>query len=176
MRARAGRVAIVAAMVVGAVVAGSSAPSGAAATSVAPFASIDVFVKQQYRDLLGRDPFAVELSDAKAGLASGEDTVPEAIDAIAHQADAAPRTCNVARLYTAYFLRLPDYSGLEHWLGKARTGSTLSKISQSFAQSSEFTRRYGTLSNAQFVDRAFVNVFGRAPDAGGRSYWIGKLD
>lgn len=152
-----------------------SAPAGAAATPVEPFATVDLFVKQQYRDFLGRDPFAVELSTARATLADGSDTVAESIDRIAHQPDGATRTCNVGRLYTAYFLRLPDASGLDYWLGKSRAGRTLSTISQSFATSSEFVRRYGALSDPQFVDRAFENVFGRPADAGGRSYWIGKL-
>jgi hypothetical protein len=49
-------------------------------------------------------------------------------------------------------------------------------ISQSFATSSEFQRRYGSLSNAGFVDRVYRNVLGRAPDANGLTYWTTRLN
>ena len=44
-----------------------------------------------------------------------------------------------------------------------------------FAGSSEFTRTYGSLSDADFVDRVYRNVLDRAPDAGGQAYWSGLL-
>ncbi|MCU1358647.1 MAG: hypothetical protein JWM89_4065, partial [Acidimicrobiales bacterium] len=54
-------------------------------------------------------------------------------------------------------------------------GHTISWISNSFATSSEFQNRYGSLSNADFVRRVYRNVLGRDPDASGLSYWTNKL-
>ena len=47
-------------------------------------------------------------------------------------------------------------------------GVTLSAISARFASSSEFVRRYGTLTNRQFVELVYVNVLGRAGESGRR--------
>ncbi|MCB0971605.1 MAG: VCBS repeat-containing protein [Acidimicrobiales bacterium] len=82
----------------------------------------------------------------------------------------------VARLYRAYFLRDPDPSGLDFWVARRRAGWNLIHISSSFAASSEFRTRYGSLSHAQFVDRVYRNVLGRAPDPSGRAFWIGRLE
>ena len=82
----------------------------------------------------------------------------------------------VVRLYAAYFLRLPDASGLAYWTKKFETGTSLNKISASFAASSEFTARYGSKTNSQFVTLIYQNIFGRNPDAAGLSYWTKKLD
>lgn len=81
----------------------------------------------------------------------------------------------IIRLYLAYFLRMPDTSGLEHWLGSARSGMTLAQISQAFSEAQEFRDRYGQLSDGGFVDQVYQNVLGRAPDAGGRAYWVERL-
>lgn len=85
------------------------------------------------------------------------------------------RRGQIARLYLAYFLRDPDESGYEHWVSLRRSGASLSDISEQFATSSEFTERYGQLSNPAFVDLVYQNVLGRRPDAGGRAHWIRVL-
>lgn len=181
-RALRGALATVASVVLLTTVAGPAVASPApeattsAATGVAPFRSIDAFVRQQFADLHGRSATSAELASGGAGLVAGTSSTAQAVDAIAHLPGAADRTGNVTRLYTAYFLRLPDISGLTYWVGKARAGTTLTRISASFAGSSEFTRRYGALSNGAFIDLAYQNVFGRAPDASGRAYWVRKLD
>jgi hypothetical protein len=80
------------------------------------------------------------------------------------------------RLYRAYFLRMPDPSGLDFWANRRRNGATLSSISQHFASSSEFARRYGSLTNAEFIDQIYDNVFDRAPDPSGREFYLRRLD
>lgn len=82
----------------------------------------------------------------------------------------------VMRLYMAYFLRMPDTAGLEHWLTTARAGVPLATISQAFSESPEFIDRYGQLTNGGFVDQVYENVLGRAPDAGGRAFWVDRLN
>ena len=80
------------------------------------------------------------------------------------------------RLYTAYFLRRPDTSGLRYWVDQVRAGTSLDKISQDFANSAEFKKRYGKLGNAEFVNQIYQNVFGRKPDNSGYLYWTSQLD
>ena len=68
------------------------------------------------------------------------------------------------------------YGGLNHWIGYYRAGNSLEAISDIFAGSAEFSIRYGSLDNAQFVNRVYANVLGRAPDAQGFAFWRGQLD
>lgn len=82
----------------------------------------------------------------------------------------------VFRLYRAYFLRDPDPSGLDYWASLYANGRSLASISQHFSESSEFQRRYGDLTNAEFVDLIYRNLFDRQADSSGRSYWTSVLD
>jgi len=82
----------------------------------------------------------------------------------------------VARLYEAYLRRAPDADGLRFWVDRRSTGSAIAEISEAFAQSPEFTNRYGQLSNADFVDLVYQNVLGREPDAAGASSWLTQLN
>jgi hypothetical protein len=81
----------------------------------------------------------------------------------------------VVRLYFAYFNRLPDYTGLMYWVNSMIAGGDLAVVSQAFATSPEFQNTYGGLDDGAFVDLVYWNVLGRAPEASGRSYWIGQL-
>ena len=82
----------------------------------------------------------------------------------------------LVRLYLAYFKRPPDPDGFTYWKRQLESGRGLINAALKFARSSEFTRTYGSLSNAAFVDLVYQNVLGRAGDASGRSYWITRLD
>ena len=79
------------------------------------------------------------------------------------------------RLYSAYFLRQPDLSGLRFWVGELNDGMSLQNVSEFFAQSEEFGERYGSLDDGQFVDLVYTNVLGRLPDAKGRAHWVTTL-
>lgn len=82
----------------------------------------------------------------------------------------------VVRLYQAYFGRPPDSAGLDHWVGARRAGLGLAEVSAAFAASTEFTNRYGHLTNRQFVDLVYRNVLDRQPDQTGLDYWASMLD
>ena len=81
----------------------------------------------------------------------------------------------INRLYQAYFLRLPDQSGWDYWLGQRASAVPLDAVSEAFAASSEFQTTYGSLSDESFIDLVYANVLNRAPDADGRAYWLGQL-
>lgn len=83
---------------------------------------------------------------------------------------------SIRRLYSAYFLRQPDKAGLDYWIQQATAGVTIPRISEHFAGSPEFSNRYGSLSNKDFVRMVYRNVMGREPDGGGQSYWMSELN
>jgi len=87
----------------------------------------------------------------------------------------------VARLYLAYFQRLPDSEGFEYYIDERDGGRPLADIADDFAGSREFAQRYGALDNAQFLDRIARNVVesGREMgeiDAEQRAQWLAQLD
>lgn len=139
------------------------------------FASGLLFSAQQYRDFLSREADAEGLNYWMGALANGSQTRGSMVEAYFNSAEFQGAVAPVARLYFAYFLRVPDYGGLQHWIGQFRAGTALAQISQSFAASAEFVNRYGALTNPQFVTLVYANVLGRAPDAAGLAHWTGQL-
>lgn len=148
----------------------------AASPDLGPFADVGSFVTQQYADALGRPATAGEMQAAEAALISGERPGALIAPLIRAEAAANPDRAAIVRLYQAAFLRPPDRNGLEYWLRRYDSGMKLTDIAANFAGSSEFQRRYGTLSNADFVKQIFLNVFGRTVDPSGLAYWTGRLD
>ena len=145
------------------------------AVDIAPFVSTTALVKQQFVDLLGRQPSATELTEWKAKLSNGERSPDQLIDDLAHGAFAAKRAPMI-RLYWAFFLRAPDKSGLDYWTGKLSAGKSLASVAAQFATSSEFQTKYGSKTNSQFVTLIYQNIFTRNPDPSGLTYWTKKLD
>lgn len=157
---------------------GASVPSAKSAAirpvDLAPFSRSDAFVRQQFLDFAGREPTLAEQLVWLDRLHSGSVSPAGAIAGIA-DAVGVPQL-RLARLYEAYFQRLPDPGGFTYWTNRLRAGTSLKKASDTFAASSEFRRTYGSLSNAAFVTLVYRNVLGREPDTGGLRYWVGKLD
>lgn len=149
--------------------------SARSADAVPPFTSAAAMIDRQYRDFSTVAPTASQRSTWLADLGSGAKAPVDLVDA-AEQLPYWQKQSPVIRLYQAYFLRLPDKSGLSYWVGKYRNGTKISDISQQFARSSEFTRRYGTLTNRRFVEQIYLNVLGRPGEASGIDYWTGRLD
>lgn len=134
------------------------------------------FVKQVCRDFLNREIDAGGLAYWTGQLAGGSLTRAAVVEQFLLSPEFSQRISPVVRLYFAYFLRLPDYTGLMYWVNSYTQGTPLNDISSAFAGSTEFQQMYGALSNAQFVQLVYQNVLGRAPDAGGLAYWTGELD
>ena len=143
---------------------------------VAPFESAVAFADRVAQDLefrvsassAERDQFADELA---SGASTPGSLVLAAVGRDPWRATVDP----VTRLYLAYFQRTPDSSGLRHWVAARRSGTTVAKISASFARSSEFRRTYGSLSSGAFVSLVYQHVLGRAGDSGGLAYWTKRL-
>ncbi|MEM9131308.1 MAG: DUF4214 domain-containing protein [Actinomycetota bacterium] len=134
--------------------------------------------------LSGRSLLAALLVTSALTFAPGSAEVAEAescaISAPAgdfsDRVDASAGHARIWRLYQAFFLRQPDDGGFDYWVSVRNSGASLSDLAFQFAYGPEFTERYGSLSNAEFVDLVYDNVLCRAPDAEGRAYWAGLLD
>lgn len=140
----------------------------------APFGSAADLVRQQYRDVLKREPTPADLAywSPRVGVTW---SAGRFIAQLQSSPEADRRVHAVIRLYRAYFLRIPDHGGLAYWLQRRGQGASLASISASFATSSEFQNRYGGLTHSQFVSLVYGNVLGRQPDAAGRAYWVDRL-
>lgn len=85
-------------------------------------------------------------------------------------------TDSIVRLYSAYFLRAPDEGGFNFWQAEFEAGRwSLPAMSTFFSQSPEFDELYGSLTDEEFVELIYQNIFGRAADAGGRDFWLGRM-
>ena len=141
----------------------------------APFVSAAQLIQQQYRDVLQREPSSADQEFWGSRVAASW-TPGQFIAHLALSSEADTKVHSLTRLYLAYFLRNPDHGGHSYWLAQRNNGATLVSISTSFANSSEFKNRYGSLSNSAFVDRVYRNVMGRSADTAGLNYWTGRLN
>jgi uncharacterized protein (DUF1501 family) len=89
--------------------------------------------------------------------------------------DPAARRNQFIRLYLAYFLRLPDDSGLDYWLTADDGRLPLAEASYWFTRSQEFQNMYGRLDDAGFLELVYRNVLRREPDPAGLDYWTQVL-
>lgn len=141
-----------------------------------PFRSWDGFHAQQLLDLSGTTGTLHSRAATVGQLTAGTLTPTADLQHLIKGSWFAPHLAPVARLYWAYFGRIPDYGGLSYWSAKHRTGTHLETISQGLATSHEFLAKYGTLSNHDFVTRIYADVLVRAADPNGVAYWTNQLD
>lgn len=83
----------------------------------------------------------------------------------------------VQQLYVAYFNRPADTAGLDYWTNvvAAQKGST-ALVSAAFAAEAEYKTEYTGLSNADVVNKVYLNLFGRPAETAGKAYWADLLD
>lgn len=142
----------------------------------APFTSAgDASVRLRWW-LLGQEATTAQVDADASKLLSGSSTARSHAVYLATSSTHAGAVPPVTRLYYAAFLRHPDASGLTYWIRARQSGRSLQSIATSFASSSEFRSRYGSLSDARFVEQVYRNVLGRAPDASGASFWEDRLE
>lgn len=118
----------------------------------------DVLTGIEWLDFDGGARLQLDKLDGIAGLATAE------VDML-------------IEVYIAYFNRAPDALGLYFWGNAYADGIPLEQIAALFLDQDETRETYPeTLSTLDFVTQVYSNVLGRVPDAGGLSFWEGKLD
>jgi hypothetical protein len=141
-----------------------------------PSATDTQFVNQQYMDFLGREPDSEGLTYWVTGLDNGSLQRSDLVNAFVFSDEFQEKVAPVSRLYQAYFLRIPDTSGLSYWINEKLNGTSLDTISEAFAGSSEFQDRYGSVDNSAYTSLVYNNVLGRAPDQSGLDFWTNSLN
>ena len=81
----------------------------------------------------------------------------------------------VTRCYKVILGRAPDADGLKYWADSLEEGEkAASNIIDGFVNSQEFlNRHYG---NDEAVEILYLAMLNRAPDAGGKAYWVNMLN
>ncbi len=144
-------------------------------TTLAVLDNPTTFVAQQYRDFLSREGESQGITHWAGEITSGRVSRAQMVEVFFNSDEFQNNIAPITRLYLAYFNRIPDYPGLQFWIGEYLRGVSLITISQSFANSDEFRTTYGTLSDSAFVRQVYVNVLGRAPDPNGLNYWTAQI-
>jgi hypothetical protein len=152
------------------------APPTVPAASVRPFPDVATFVNRLHTTFYGTTATSAQRQAVTNALLADPGALPGLVATGVQDPRTDARLGRILRLYEAYFLRLPDTGGYAYWLEQNRRGLDLYPISSFFAASPEFRARYGELTNAEFVDLVYANVLGRAPDPGGRAYWLDLLN
>ena len=87
----------------------------------------------------------------------------------------ATTTTQIQQLYVAYLGRAADKAGLDYWsnqLNGTPATLTLDDLRANFVnEQPEYAAAYGGLSRVDTVTKIYNNLFGRAPDTAGLTYW-----
>ena len=104
---------------------------------------------------------------------------------LAFDTDAANSAGGIYRLYMAALDRTPDLSGLGYWIAQADAGTKDAvRMATDFTYATEFKTLYGVQTADNYitgeditalVTKIYENVLDRAPDAGGRDYYVGQI-
>jgi hypothetical protein len=137
---------------------------------VGPFDNATAAADQIYRRLEGRTAGTEERLAVRAAAERG------GLNAVlAGVAAGNPSAAMLDRLYLAFFQRYPDASGWDHWIDTRSQGHRLEDIAEWFAESDEFTARYGDAEFSDFLDLLYADVLDRTPDEEGKQYWLDEL-
>lgn len=86
-------------------------------------------------------------------------------------------SAQIYRLYQAMWDRPSDPGGQGYWSFRMDQGASLVQIADEFMDYPEFITMFGeNPSNEVFVEKLYQNVLNRAPDDGGRLYWLSQID
>jgi hypothetical protein len=135
-----------------------------------------LFINQMYRDFLYRERTVGDgnywVDQINSGVTRGE--------VVARFFEAQEFYLNKAlliKLYQQCFGRLPDYEGIRYWLDEVASGrQTRDQIANAFVNSDEFRRKYGTLTNDQFVGVMYQNALNRQPNQTESQTWVAQLN
>jgi len=155
---------------------GTTTTTGPCNADKVPFATVQALVTQQYQDFTGKAPTSAQNSQWVPAITNCSTTADAFIVSLL-PADLTVRDdARLVRLYLAYFNRPPDPDGFAYWQRQLDAGKGLINAARKFADSSEFKRTYGPLSNGAFIDLVYQNVLGRSADPTGRAFWLTRLD
>jgi hypothetical protein len=139
------------------------------------FNDASLFAAQQYLDFFGRQGSANGISYWAGQINSNTLTRAQVIDDFYLATEFQNEFPPIARLFFAYFNRIPGPGGIQFWIGQLKNGVPLTSISQSYATSNEFQNIYGTVDDATFVGIVYQNTLGRPPTTSERTNAVNQL-
>ncbi|MGH1504762.1 MAG: DUF4214 domain-containing protein [Acidimicrobiales bacterium] len=86
-----------------------------------------------------------------------------------------PEEGQVERLYRSILGREAEAGGFAFWVARLTTVETLDELAAHFVASPEFADLAGAPTDGEFIDLLYDHVLGRAPDLGGRTFWLAQL-
>jgi hypothetical protein len=138
-----------------------------------PPSEAERFVRQAYVDVVrDADPDQADVDAAVAALAGGQS---QAVWLWNLLQSTEGRGAFVDSEFPRLLDRPVDPAGRAFYIGKLERGTTRANLRSFLVGSDEYFRLKGG-TNEGFVDAAFQDLFGRAPDAAGRAYWLGRLE
>ncbi|HWJ98532.1 MAG TPA: DUF4214 domain-containing protein [Acidimicrobiales bacterium] len=150
-------------------------------TPYEPFTSWTAFVDRQFLDITAKPPTSAQRTSWVSQLNLGTKQKGDLVHGLRRGDENLKNVDPVVRIYRAFLGRAPDAGGLKFWINRKRVVApkrtwNVTQIATDFTNSSEFKRKYGSLTNRQFVNRIYVDVLGRTSDPSGVDYWTKTLD
>ncbi|WP_151704819.1 DUF4214 domain-containing protein [Nitrincola alkalilacustris] len=82
----------------------------------------------------------------------------------------------VQKLYIAFYGRPADPGGLQFWAGRLdEANGVIQTIINSFANSTEYQERFGSLPDDALVNNLYQQAFGRPAEQAGLDYWVDQI-
>jgi photosystem II stability/assembly factor-like uncharacterized protein len=149
------------------------AARGAAVVSLSTTATAS-FATATYQDFLGRAPSGAERDLVAAALDAAPSTRPAFLSRLS--SGEAWATQVVRTLYQQALGRAGDPGGVAYWATRIGSGATsVATVAAQLYASNESYTRLGGGTVGGWVDSLYDRLLHRAPDAGGRAYWIGQV-
>ncbi len=131
------------------------------------------YVDAAYHNVLNRTPATSELYYWAGQMAQGLSRVGMAN---AFNNSDEYRNIRIAQAYQAALGRPPEPDGAAYWLDQQRRGAiSPENLYSTFLAMDEYYSRGGG-TNPGYVTLLYTELLGRAPDAQGLAYWVGRLD
>jgi Ca2+-binding RTX toxin-like protein len=162
------------------------------------------FIREIYENALGRGPSLAELEGWLSKLSAASVARADVVAAVAESSEhivignghavtnntASGATTYefermvdkeiaadfITRLFDGVFNRAPTAAEVTSYSMQLLTGAqSKAGITSSLLATTEFTSKYGTMTDAEFVSQIFVNVLGRLPTAQESTSWTARL-
>ncbi|HEX7133526.1 MAG TPA: DUF1501 domain-containing protein, partial [Iamia sp.] len=153
---------------------GPSTPPPTTPNPWRPFPDAPTLVRQQYIDLLGRVGETDGVAFWAGQLTSGAKSISWLVHSFLGSAEFGVAVSPAARLALAAFGVPPAFDDLMGWAARVRAREALASVAADVCAQPAFATRYGSLTDAAFVDKAHRDATGTAPSSSFRSQWVGE--
>ena len=134
------------------------------------------FVNQQYQDLFGRAPSAVELTGHLTALKQGSSTHAQVAATLFQAPEFHDNAAYLVKCYLTLMQRDPDFGQWSQILKVMQGGATRDNALTAFMGTPEYAAAYPDgMSDGAFITKLHRNLLGRDPDSGDMDKWIAKL-